>query len=431
MFRAITTPAPVHALVAALVMMCAVVCTSRDAKAVLTPYHQEPAAVCTNVYGSGQLWDAQFASNLGSYGRQFYIFDFCHSGGFVGDVSGAGRYVAAACQWDEYGFGTSFNQPFWQAIGAGSMVTQAFNSGFAAAHLLQTPTYSDPGGLATQTLAYQSGDLAFIYSSDAAPDLGTDELTNVNNALSGAGWPSSAITSFHGALSPDKFETIYAATKDPANANRKIVVYLGDHGASTDVIKSRVSGTRYEYEFVGSIGRIDTDPGGRDYGIAKLVTEIALAPFPEWPLTENEYYSGVTAPKQTWRWTSSGGEVTWYSAYPDDPQTWLDPGMPYDFGFNSFSPYVKVGWESYVYDAGEANPASRWSMDDWGIPRDDGLDYGDGSNVWMMNLSPHRDPYQWPGWANGADGWILAPIPEPSATCLLLLLMLRRRAGAW
>ena len=45
--------------------------------------------------------------------------------------------------------------------------------------------------------------------------------------------------------------------------------------------------------------------------------------------------------------------------------------------------------------------------------------------VFEKPFSPDADPAQWPGWDNGGDGWVWAPVPEP-----LTILGMALAAGA-
>lgn len=406
-----------------------------NAGAVPTPYDRIPVAIVTEDYnGQGLLWDFQlaehFANNTNRRGFLAAVLDFCHSGGFVNELSGLsglrGVYIAAACDWDEYSFGV-FGQTFMRESKTHTL-HKAFETAKVAVLPRQTPQEAPGGSLGTLTLYYLDGDRAVLFSADEQPprpDFWRD-ITTARDALVNrpAGqWPKETVGAYFG----DGTKKFDDGTPVNGSAMRSILLgaidavyldfefkdtsllflYLNDHGVSTDVVKSRYREGRYEYEVTTSLYR-NVDDGGTEYGIWNVRHRV--------PDRDRSHYKNIRPPKEGWDMRiTPDGWMEWYSTNPADPNTWLESGVNYPFGYEYPVPPQKVEWQDWVWQ----NWSGQSALNDFGMP--DGSEWGRGHVVYGENRLNVPDPRQWPGWDNGGDGWVLAPawaIPEP-ATLLL------------
>ncbi len=122
--------------------------------AVPTPYDRLPAAIVTQDYGArGLVWDYELAERLDNPNRQgavVAVMDFCHSGGFVNELSRLGNlYIATACDWDEYSWTepVAFGQRFMNASKTATL-HESYETAKNAVVRWQTPQEAS-GGLCT------------------------------------------------------------------------------------------------------------------------------------------------------------------------------------------------------------------------------------------------------------------------------------------
>ena len=416
----------------------------QPAGAVFTPYDQKPAAFttynATNPTQTGLVWDFQLADKLKNRrARLITVMDFCFSGGFVGELtSKPNSYAASASDWDEFSLscgnpGADFGIDFMQAS-----KTKTLNNSFVDALTSTTLSQQLPqeaGDLGTATLNYLNGDRAIIFSNGDQLDF-WKEVDNARNSLltrPSLPWndpdnmPGGPIAAYFGdgvnipvstggstpapswlegsATKENIFNAIDAVFADPNFTNSSnLFLFIDDHGVNTDVIKSRHTGTRYDYQVNTSLWRGWTDKN--PYGVCLVRHEV---------LDQNKgHYKNVTVPKAGWLWDISGGWMKYFSPDCSDRNTWLVSGIDHDFGYNHDGPPVKVIWENYYIRN------NKLKLQDWGAP--DNTLWGRGATVYGQSSQYAVDPQQWPGWHNGGDGWVYAPaeIPEPSSIFGLL-----------
>ncbi len=397
-----------------IVALCASACW-----AVITPYDQKPAAMVTQDYsGTGLVWDYELSAPLSVAGRKgtvVAVLDFCHSGGFVNELSTLSKlYVAAACEWDEYSYGppVAFGQKFMNNSMTNSL-HQSYEAAKSAVDKYETPQEAS-GGLGDRTLDWQRGYRALLFSADETPprDDFWQDISTAWHSLTGRTnnpWPRSGIETYFGDGTPKDGEIFIrgAATREnllsaiidllPHEDDQLLFLYLNNHGVSTDVLKSRYRGGRYEYEVTTSIYRTEQD---KKYGVWNVRHRV--------PDPDLSHYKNIQVPKQGWDVRILGGWMEWYSTNRDDPSTWLESGVDYTFGYDYPAAPARVRWEDYVYDLRDSE------INDFGYP--DGSPWGKGWVVYGANRLGALDPSQWNGWDNGGDGWVLAPswaIPEP------------------
>ncbi len=394
----------------------ALVASTTPAPCVPTDYSKEPGAFCLNSDSGGTRleWDTQFASKIGGHGKQYMIFDFCHADAFLNEVGAFGRYLAASCSWHEVGLadasGSRFGIPFWNEIAAKKTLHDAFGAARSACASGQH-AWCNSGGRAFDKLTYEVGSVAFLMAK-RDPVIGTtSNLDKAKAALKENGWPvnDNKVVKYYPDLKESELQQLYDATNSKAYDGKKIAVYIDNHGTSTDVIYSKHKGNRYSYEIDTSHYR---NEGTYKYGTAEFYTGIR----------DSSNLYDVTVPREGWDWEATDSYVRWFSKDLKNPNTWLDPGKAYSFGFSSPGEPTKVDWQDYRHYAG-ANPRR---CNDWGIPSL--IDYGIGATVWGNNRTPGWDWEQALGWDNGGDGWVWGPTPEP---CSILLLLLGAPFAAW
>ncbi len=330
--------------------------------AVPTPYDRLPAAIVTQDYGArGLVWDYELAERLDNPNRQgavVAVMDFCHSGGFVNELSRLGNlYIATACDWDEYSWTepVAFGQRFMNASKTATL-HESYETAKNAVVRWQTPQEAS-GGLGTRNLDWDRGYQALLFSAgDENPAMNESFWKDISTAWHALRerptwpWPRSAIESYFGdgsQQSPEIFirgpatrANLLSAVVDllPYEDNDLLFLYLNNHGMSTDVLKSRYRGGRYEYELTTSIYRTDDDV---KYGIWKVRHEV--------PDPNLGNYKNIQVPKAGWDVRILGGWMEWYSTNPYDPTTWLVSGVDYSFGYEYPAPPKQVSWDDWVW----------------------------------------------------------------------------------
>lgn len=414
--------------------------------AVSTPYDKTPAAMITQDFNrQGLIWDYElanhFANNPNRRGYVVAVLDFCHSGGFVNELAKLSNvYVATACDWDEYSWGppVAFGQKFMNESKTNTL-HQSFETAKAAVSKKEAPQEHE-AGMGGMSLYHLTGDRAVLFSADEpGRDDFWQDITTARDALlnrtSGA-WPKQTIGAYFG----DGTKKFADDTSVNGSATRNILfgaidgvyadsnfqdtsllfMYLNNHGTSTDVVKSRYRGGRYEYEVTVSLYRNEEDT---KYGIWNVRHRV--------PDPDKSHYKNIRPPKAGWDVRILGGWMEWYSTNPSDPSTWLVSGVDYSFGYDYPAPPQKVEWQDWAWRGWNASQV----LNDCGWP--DGSAWGRGWVVYGANRLDAPDPAQWPGWDNGGDGWVLAPawaIPEPATLLLFgyglipVIPMLRRKA---
>jgi len=390
------------------------------AEAIPTPYDQLPAAICC--YDNGLLWDQQLAASLnGGPGRRITVMDFCYSGGFINNLGSQPlSYTAAACDWDESSYSSAaFGQTF-MAASKTQTLNQSFQTAYAAAVTRQLP--QEAGDLGGASLNFLSGDRAILFSDHDPKDPSfKQDLVVARTALTTRAnlpWESDAIESYYGDGTGETWFTGSATrgnlldaiteAKDDLPDTGNLFLYLGDHGTSTDVVKSRVIGKHYEYQTQVSQWRGWTTDN--PYGIWMIKHQL-IDPDPAHYI--NPYFN-----KPGWVAEVVDGYMKYYSTNRKDPNTWLLSGVDYDFGYWYYAyPLSRhVEWQSISTKA-DANGFCL--VNDWGLPHyasgKEVDDLGIGWSIWLADSFQAVDPQIWPGWMNGGDGWVLAPevIPEP------------------
>ena len=432
-----------------IVIGVALVLSAGPAGAVSTPYSDDPAAVWTYTAGGGSLvWDTQFAGWFDTSGNgQFEevkcdvvaVYDFCHSGGFLDQLSFA-KYAATSCDWDEHALTSAlFGKKFMTAAKGGATMSDSFTAAYTAGVVdVQLPLERNNTGGGIK-LDYTAGDRAILFSGLGDQPEFWEGIKSAHDALvgySGAGsnWAGqeASITALHadgtapeaapwldGAATAANLKTAVQDAVNTMTAGQTLFLYFDDHGASTDVIKSRHVGNQYLYETTVSIWRPDDyDSDAADdpyiYGITDLYVRGYVL----------DGYSDWSDPKPGWthnvyKDTSGRIWIHWFSTDKNDPDTWLESGVDYGFGFRHDGKPVKTYWDNMRYGGHLSAGLKNRGIHDWGSPI--GGPMGRGKQVFEKPASPDADPAQWPGWDNGGDGWVWAPIPEPLTLLGVLL----------
>ncbi len=392
---------------------------------ITTDYTQKPAAVCT--INDGLVWDYELAAvfNPGK-GRRIAVLDFCHSGGFVGDLSTRPlSYVTSACDWDEYAF-TGFGQDFMNESKTKTL-HQSFLTAFDNNKIREKPL--EGGDLGSAELNYLSGDRAILFSAGGDPSFWKD-ITTARSALTSRTnlpWPDqpekpvNAISAYYdngggapwveGPATRDNLLNSITTARDSMGDLSNLFLYLDDHGTSTDVVKSRVNGRKYEYQTNVSLWRGGTDDDN-PYGIWKVRHKLID--------TVEAHYPIIHFDHPDWEGKVVGDWMEYYSTKKDDRSTWLLPGVDYDFGYTYYMDPITghVDWE----DWSTLKYKGKYRRNDWGRVDIDPAtgserdNLGKGWFVWKQDHTGAVDPERWTGWENGGDGWVLAPsgpIPEP------------------
>lgn len=177
--------------------------------AVTTPYDKTPAAVVTQDFGNeGIIWDYElanhFKNNPSRRGFVVAVLDFCHSGGFVNELSSLSNvYVATACDWDEYSWSSAaFGQKFMNESKT-KKLHQAFEAAKAAVLKEQAPQ-EHQGSMGDLSLSYLAGDRAVLFSADDPSDPDPSfwqDITTARDALlnrAEGAWPKETIGAYFG-----------------------------------------------------------------------------------------------------------------------------------------------------------------------------------------------------------------------------------------
>jgi hypothetical protein len=194
--------------------------------------------------------------------------------------------------------------------------------------------------------------------------------------------------------------------------NNKLVVYINDHGVSTDTVRTKHAGPRYDYKAVTSLHRINSPDAEFNYGINEVwirTQDPNAANYTNW--TEPAGWDHELVRKQGFGWI-----IRFFATDPTDQNTFLVSGQEYDLGFDHNKDPIQVFWGTRT----GCELCGTATFNDFGFPNNTPW----GAGAWVYGVSPidaQIDPAQWPGWDNGGDGWVWAPIPEPSSLALLTL----------
>jgi hypothetical protein len=413
-----------------IVLVAAVVLAAQSTWAVFTPYDQFPAAVCCQ--NGGLVWDAELQDfmNLGM-GKRVIIADFCHSGGFVNDLEASHTYVAAGCKWHELAWTVpSFGRNFMSSSMTNNLRDAFFN---ARSQVYTNQSPMDGGGQGTLTLSHTAGSQAVIFSAGGSSEFML-EVMNAIDALTNRPsdpWPRNKITALFAngrgwdgaATRANLLTTVSNAAWNIPTDNDKLVLYLDDHGTSTDVVKSRVNGRTFEYETDVSLWRITDE---HPYGIWEVNIQLADP--------DSAHYENILFGRPDWVGEVVNGWMHYHSTNETERTTWLLPGTDYDFSYEYYIDpnIVHSNWKTGSIT--DTNGGWKFGVNDWGIvDTNNPADLGIGKWVWLQDHEEAVDPELWDGWQNGGDGWVHVPIPEPhplvllSSGMLLFALLLRRR----
>ena len=427
------------------------VLSAGPAGAVTTPYADEPTAVWTYTAGGGALlWDTQFAGWFDTSGNgQFEevaadvvsVNDFCHSGGFLDQLSFA-KYTATSCDWDEHALTAGlFGQKFMTAAKAGNTLSDSFTAARTAAVVdgqLPLERNNTGGGL---KIDYTAGDRAILFSGLGDQPEFWQGVKTAHDALvgySGAGsnWAGQEahITALYadgtapeaapwldGAATAANLKAAVQNAVNTMTAGQKLFLYFDDHGASTDVIKSRHVGNQYLYETTVSIWRPDDyDTDSADDPYIYGITDLYIRGF------VLDGYSDWSDPKSDWThevYKDASGRIWihWFSTDKNNPDTWLESGVDHGFGFRHDDGPKRTYWDNMRYGGTASAGLGNIGIHDWGDPVGGAM--GRGKLVFEQPASPNTDPAQWPGWDNGGDGWVLAPVPIPEPLTALGIIL--------
>jgi hypothetical protein len=450
------------------------------ARAVPIPYGDTPSAVVAN---NGQLyWDDQFASDIAFDQSEYdlspqiiWVADFCHSGGFIDDLLSKTNttFAAAAANWDETSTSAPtepltltlpfhftltipgvFIQnadvlPFGQTFMTNA-ATKDLGDSFAAASAAvvnnQTAELGVVGASAAQTLAYNPGDQAIIFSAGDSSNAFLQssfqqDVQTTYNSLQTRNWAAGAINTIWDqgqnipaqgtqvAVPVDSASTI-ANLKNAINSiysnphttdSSKVFIYMNDHGTSTDQLLSKVTrngnGTyHYSYQVTVSNYRINSPDSSSDYGVSKV--EIGGGVPADAIMNENT--AGLPG---GWSISVDANDNLDIVANSETTATsWLTAGAPYSFSYDSYYPPSQDNWSTLTSTLSEAGEG----ISDLGVADGSPL----GASPFVYNLSTpdfsieddgqtfyfYRDTTQVPGWDNGGNGWVEAPqVPEPSS----------------
>lgn len=382
-----------------------------------TGYPGTPSSFRMGSFPLPYMWDGQFAGNIGSHGQQYFLLDFCNAGGFINELEASDRLVMTATDSDEYGWadgtvGSLWCDPFFDGLAAGQTFTSAFSAAQTAVADFSLPQQSDPSGLASNTLDYATGDIAFLFSMDDAY-IGTQvNMDRVHDTLVARGWPEGRINVYHGFDADyDALDTIYAATGDPDLADNKIVVYIDGHGWSTDVVASDYSAGAYTYRVRSGLYRGWDTSGSGQYGLTEL--KVATRD----PIAAN--YTWLSQPPN-WNVELVAGADWYIRWWTDDSGFSLASGAEHTFSFSHAADPYAAQWTTYV-SGFDPDGDSFTLLSDIGRR-------GQGAFV-------YNSPTNFGAATNYlGDGAVHSPTPEPAtglslAGGLLLLWLRRRRNG--
>ena len=438
----------------------------RAAIAVQTNYSATPAAIVAN---DGLLWDNQFAQMLSSDATTtgktnasiVWVGDFCYSGGFVDDVAalngGTNNYAASAAAWSETstsspgvdGDISPFGQEFMISSETNTLA-QSYSAAAANVAGEQTPQQTADSSAPT-SLSYQSGDEAIIFSAGDTNGLEGSFWADVGTAYNALTtrpsnpWPTTSVqvlwdqgqtTGTYGATyvnGPSTIANLQTAVSniynnDSFGPDSKLFIYMNDHGTNTDVLKSKVTanvggGYHYSYEATTANYFNGGTNDSYNYGIWRITIgslDTVVADFSNFNL--GNLPAGWTASLQP------NGTITLYGS-PTNSATWLLPGTNYDFGFDNIHAPLHTSWDTWL---NTPNGKGGYNISDYGAPN--GSAWGYGGTIFDQRQFNANDPSQWPGWDNGGDGWVEAPVPEPAtlalmAVCGVALIMFRAGHG--
>ncbi|MDA8376168.1 MAG: PEP-CTERM sorting domain-containing protein [Planctomycetia bacterium] len=436
----------------ALAALGAAVSFDQNTLAVQTNYAVTPAAIVAN---DGLLWDNQFAqiisTDAAATGKTnasiVWVGDFCYSGGFVDDVAalngGTNNYAASAAAWSETSTSLPGEDgdiaPFGQQFMISSETNtlgQSFTTAAANVAGEQTPQQIADASAPT-SLAYQPGDEAIIFSAGDTNGLEGSFWTDVGTAYNAlttrpsnawtAGsvqvlWDQGQTTGTYGASYVSGASTISnlktaisnVYNNDSFGPNNTLFIYMNDHGTNTDVLKSKITanvGGGYLYNYEATTANY-FNGGANDrnnYGI--------------WSITINTLdknvadFSNFNLGNLPAGWTASLSNGTIFlDGSPNNSATWLLPGTNYDFGFDNIHAPFHASWNTWLNNK---NSKGNYLPSDGGGPN--GSAWGYGYTVFDQQQLNANDPSQWPGWDNGGDGWVEAPVPEPANLALLAI----------
>jgi|GEM_PF-7072656 len=425
----------------------------QNAFAIQTNYSATPAAIVAN---DGLLWDNQFAQIIssdavatGKTGASIvWVGDFCYSGGFVDDVAalngGSNNYAASAAAWSE----TSTSEPgvngdiapFGQQFMISSETNTLGQSFTAAAKNVageQTPQQIADASAPT-SLAYQPGDEAIIFSAGDTNNLEGSFWADVGTAYNALTtrpanawstdsvqvlWDQGQTTGTYGASYVNGASTISnlksainnVYNNDTFGPSSTLFIYMNDHGTNTDVLKSKVTanvggGYHYSYEATTANYFIGGPNDSYNYGIWSITINSM-----DTKASDFKNFNFGTLPAGWTMTINANGTIT-LDGNPDNSATWLLPGTNYDFGFDNIHAPLHDSWGTWL---NTKNSEGNYNLSDYGAPN--GSAWGSGGQVFDQQQLNANDPSQWPGWDNGGDGWIEAPVPEPASLVVLAL----------
>ncbi len=500
--RTITSSRQIGHHISTVALSVIAFCAAR-AWAVNIPYSDTPAAVIGNA--GGMLWDDQLAQDISFDQSEYdlspqiiFVADFCYSGGFVDDLMNQTNttFAATAANWDETSTSAPTSPftitlpfhytltipgvyiqnsdvlPFGQTFMTRAQ-TQDLGDSFAAASAAvannQTALEGVVGNSASQTLQYNAGDRAIIFSAGDAnnPGLQTSfegDVQTTYNSLLARGWAAGAINTVwdqgqnipaqganvavpvqNASTIQNLEDAINAVYQNPAGLtdNSKVFIYMNDHGTSTDQVLDKVApngnGTfKYTYQVTVSNYRINSPDSSSDYGVSQIQIGSGV---PEDAIVAMSQNTG-NLPAGWSISVNADGDLIITTNAPTTAASWLQAGTAYTFSFNSPYPATKDNWLTLE---------STLSDEDGGVS-DLGVDSG---SAWGASLSTYNanspsftidsdgvpinfynDPSQVMGWDNGGNGWVEAPmVPEPASVAALLAigaagLMRRSRRSA-